>query len=92
MHCMMSWGGSLSRVFSISLNEVTFAKLGELRKLYPNMSRNGMIGHIINVTHLADDHIRMDSVIRSQKNMKEFINSDSEIAVKYSNWCFKNLK
>ena len=48
------------------------------------MSRNGMIGHIINVTHLADDHIRMDSVIRSQKNMKEFINSDSEIAVKYS--------
>jgi hypothetical protein len=76
----------MSRVFSISLNEVTFAKLGELRKLYPNMSRNGMIGHIINVTHLADDHIRIDAIIKSQKNMKNFINSNSEIALKYSEW------
>ena len=44
----------MSRVFSISLNEITFAKLGELRKLYPDMSRNAMIGHIINVYHSGE--------------------------------------
>ncbi len=41
----------MSRVFSISLNEVTFAKLGDLQKRFPDMSRNAMIGHIINVVH-----------------------------------------
>ena len=44
----------MSRVFSISLNEVTFAKLGELQKKYSDLSRNAMINHIINVTHSGE--------------------------------------
>jgi hypothetical protein len=44
----------MSRVFSISLNDLTFAKLGELQKRYPDMSRNAMINHIINVVHLGE--------------------------------------
>ena len=44
----------MSRVFSISLNDLTFAKLGELQKKYPDMSRNGMINHIINVVHSGE--------------------------------------
>lgn len=44
----------MSRVFSISLNEVSFAKLGELQKKYSDLSRNAMINHIINVTHSGE--------------------------------------
>ena len=44
----------MSRVFSISLNDLTFAKLGELQKKYPDMSRNAMINHIINVVHSGE--------------------------------------
>ena len=44
----------MSRVFSISLNDLTFAKLGELQKRYPDMSRNAMINHIINVVHSGE--------------------------------------
>ena len=40
-----------SRIFSINLDDVTFAKLGELQKIYPDLSRNGMIRHIIHVVH-----------------------------------------
>ena len=44
----------MSRVFSISLNDLTFATLGELQKKYPDMSRNAMINHIINVVHSGE--------------------------------------
>ena len=43
-----------SRIFSINLDDVTFAKLGELHKKYPDLSRNGMIRHIINVMHSGE--------------------------------------
>ena len=43
-----------SRIFSINLDDVTFAKLGELKKKYPDMSRNGMIRHIIHVVHSGE--------------------------------------
>jgi hypothetical protein len=42
------------RVFSISLDDVTFAKLGDLKKRYPELSRNGMIRYIINLTHSGE--------------------------------------
>ena len=40
-----------STVFSISLNELDMAKLGELQNKYPELSRNAMIRHIIHVMH-----------------------------------------
>ena len=43
-----------SRIFSINLDDVTFAKLGELQKRYPDKSRNAMIRHIINVVHSGE--------------------------------------
>ena len=43
-----------SRIFSINLDDVTFAKLGELQKKYPDKSRNGMIRHIIHVVHSGE--------------------------------------
>ncbi len=43
-----------SRIFSINLDDVTFAKLGELQKIYPDKSRNGMIRHIIHVVHSGE--------------------------------------
>jgi hypothetical protein len=43
-----------SRIFSINLDDVTFAKLGELQKKYPDLSRNGMIRHIIHVVHSGE--------------------------------------
>jgi hypothetical protein len=46
--------GMTSRIFSINLDDVTFAKLGELKKSYPTLSRNGMIRHIINEAHLLE--------------------------------------
>ena len=45
-----------SRIFSINLDDVTFAKLGELQKKYPDKSRNGMIRHIIHVVHPGETH------------------------------------
>ena len=44
-----------SRIFSINLDDLTFAKLGELQKKYPDKSRNGMIRHIINLVHSLED-------------------------------------
>ena len=64
-----------SRIFSINLDDVTFAKLGELQKKYPDKSRNGMIRHIIHVVHSGDvvDPIAMEeyytSVIKSQEKL-----------------------
>jgi hypothetical protein len=40
-----------STVFSISLNALDMAKLGEIQKNYPNLSRNGAIRHIINLAN-----------------------------------------
>lgn len=48
-----------SRIFSINLDDVTFAKLGELKKRYPELSRNGMIRHIINLTH-SGEHLDLE--------------------------------
>ena len=47
-----------SRIFSINLDDLTFAKLGELQKKYPDKSRNAMIRHIIHVVHSGEveDH------------------------------------
>ena len=50
-----------SRIFSINLDEVTYAKLGELQKRYPDKSRNAMIRHIINVVHLGEDLARVEA-------------------------------
>ena len=64
-----------SRIFSINLDDVTFAKLGELQKKYPDKSRNGMIRHIIHVVHSGDvvDPIAMEeyytAVIKSKDNL-----------------------
>ena len=44
-----------SRIFSINLDDLTFAKLGELQKKYPDKSRNAMIRHIINLVHSLED-------------------------------------
>tara|TARA_Y100000361_G_C10844766_1_gene181353 strand:- start:117 stop:377 length:261 start_codon:yes stop_codon:yes gene_type:complete len=49
------------RVFSISLDDLTFAKLGELQKKYPDKSRNAMIRHIIHVVHLGEDLPRIEA-------------------------------
>ena len=43
-----------SRIFSINLDDLTFAKLGELQKKYPDKSRNAMIRHIIHVVHSGE--------------------------------------
>ena len=66
-----------SRIFSINLDDVTFAKLGELQKKYPDKSRNGMIRHIIHVVHSGDvvDGIAMEEyyqgVIKANNNIIE---------------------
>ena len=68
-------GRMTSRIFSINLDDVTFAKLGELQKKYPDKSRNGMIRHIIHVVHSGDvvDPIAMEeyytAVIKSKDNL-----------------------
>ena len=70
----------MSRVFSISLNDLTFAKLGELQKKYPDMSRNAMINHIINVVHSGEfnkleqieEQLKLyASILEGKKWMKE---------------------
>ena len=43
-----------SRIFSINLDDLTFAKLGELQKKYPDKSRNAMIRDIIHVVHSGE--------------------------------------
>lgn len=43
-----------SRIFSINLDDVTFAKLGELQNKYPDKSRNAIIRHIIHVVHSGE--------------------------------------
>jgi len=43
-----------STVFSISLNKLDMAKLEDLQNKYPNLSRNAMIRHIINIVHTRE--------------------------------------
>lgn len=50
-----------SRIFSINLDDLTFAKLGELQKRYPDKSRNAMIRHIIHVVHLGEDLAKVEA-------------------------------
>ena len=68
----------MSRVFSISLNDLTFAKLGELQKRYPDMSRNAMINHIINVVHSLDDPLRVDANIKRLKLLNAFLDEGTD--------------
>lgn len=58
-----------SRIFSINLDDVTFAKLGELQKKYPDMSRNGMIRHIIHVAHSGE----FDNIERLENEIKKLM-------------------
>ena len=73
-----------SRIFSINLDDLTFAKLGELQKKYPDMSRNGMIRHIIHVVHLGDvqdfeEHrLHLIDVIQKNKLKREKLESELE--------------
>jgi len=62
-----------SRIFSINLDDVTFAKLGELQKKYPDMSRNGMIRHIIHVVHSGETEDLISIVEHLEKELKFFM-------------------
>ena len=74
-------GRMTSRIFSINLDDVTFAKLGELQKKYPDLSRNGMIRHIIHTVHLLDDPKKLDAMkrwhVRSQQ-LIDFLDPDGD--------------
>lgn len=59
-----------SRIFSINLDDLTFAKLGELQKKYPDKSRNAMIRHIIHVVH-SGEFSELDEVIRYAKQLEK---------------------
>ena len=61
-----------STVFSISLNELDMAKLGELQNNYPELSRNAMIRHIIKVVH-AGEFRNIESLQNNNDYLKEQI-------------------
>jgi len=61
------------RVFSISLDDLTFAKLEELKKTYPELSRNGMIRHIINLVHSLDDLPLIEAKEKQRKYLNELV-------------------
>ena len=88
-------GRMTSRIFSINLDDVTFAKLGELQKKYPDKSRNGMIRHIIHVVHSGEvvDVIAMEEyykgVIRATNNMN---NKLIEKVKRLSQWMKEKTK
>tara|TARA_R100000664_G_C2753968_1_gene141460 strand:- start:1256 stop:1525 length:270 start_codon:yes stop_codon:yes gene_type:complete len=64
-----------SRIFSINLDDLTFAKLGELQKKYPEMSRNAMIRHIIHVVHLGEDLLRVEANEKFRINANKVMNA-----------------
>tara|TARA_Y100000361_G_C11145154_1_gene337549 strand:- start:604 stop:858 length:255 start_codon:yes stop_codon:yes gene_type:complete len=72
-----------SRIFSINLDDVTFAKLGELHKKYPSKSRNAMIRHIIHVVHSGDvkdfEDLRLHLVDTIERQAKIRKKLESEI-------------
>jgi len=61
-----------STVFSISLNELDVAKLGELQNKYPELSRNAMVRHIIKVVH-AGEFRKIESLQNNNDYLKEQI-------------------
>ena len=71
-----------SRIFSINLDELTFVKLGELQKKYPDRSRNAMIRHIIHVVHSGDigdfeeDRKLLIDAIERQAKIRKKLESD----------------
>ena len=62
-----------SRIFSINLDDVTFAKLEELKKSYPEFSRNGMIRHIINLVHSLEDRHQIEADRKFRKSAQGFM-------------------
>ena len=72
-----------SRIFSINLDELTFAKLGELQKKYPDKSRNAMIRHIIHVVHSGDvedfEDIRTHLIDTIEKQANKWKALESEL-------------
>ena len=64
------------RVFSISLDDLTFAKLGELQKKYPDKSRNAMIRHIIHVAHSGE----FDEMEHLKNELKFFMTRTRELS------------
>jgi hypothetical protein len=71
----MGVGSMSSTVFSISLNELDMAKLGELQNKFPELSRNAMIRHIINVVHTRNT--------ANEENMQLWIDSQQAYIKKY---------
>ena len=73
-----------SRIFSINLDDLTYAKLGELQKKYPDKSRNAMIRHIIHVVHSGEvkdfEELRLHliDVIEKSKIKKQKLESQLE--------------
>lgn len=72
-----------SRIFSINLDDLTFAKLGELQKKYPDKSRNAMIRHIINVVHSGEvedfEEIRIHLIDTIEKQANKWKALESEL-------------
>lgn len=64
-----------STVFSISLNELDMAKLGELQNKFPTKSRNGMIRHIIHLVHSGE----FNKMTEMQQYYEGVINSMAKI-------------
>jgi hypothetical protein len=62
-----------STVFSLSLNELDMAKLGELQKKFPELSRNGMVRRIIHVMHMDEDLQTKDAREKQRLLLKEFV-------------------
>ena len=71
-----------SRIFSINLDDLTFAKLGELQKKYPDKSRNAMIRHIIHVVHsgevddLEETLQHLVTTIEKQADKRKYLESE----------------
>ncbi len=72
-----------SRIFSINLDDLTFAKLGELQKKYPDKSRNAMIRHIIHVVHsqegLHDDANLIEALKIQNRNLRNALPTYHEL-------------
>lgn len=65
-----------STVFSISLNALDMAKLGEIQKNYPHLSRNGAIRHIIDLAN----SVEFDSREEHTEQIKYLENQVTDLA------------
>ena len=79
-----------SRIFSINLDDLTFAKLGELQKKYPEMSRNAMIRHIIHTVHLLESPRDLESREKQRVRLMQFVHMNEERIEKWFNFCKRN--